>query len=138
MDRIHDGKTIQTLYKNDDIEADIDDLGCDGEGIAHIDGYTVFVPYALPGERVRAHIVLAKPTFAVGNPAVAEYRRDSRYAGECGGKQTARTAFCRGESKPLRFQFGNQTHGKLLQFLIHRWGGISGRPASCLQRRPPP
>jgi len=31
-----------------------------------IGGYTVFVRYALPGEKVRALIILAKPTFAVG------------------------------------------------------------------------
>ncbi|MDE6398212.1 MAG: 23S rRNA (uracil(1939)-C(5))-methyltransferase RlmD, partial [Clostridiales bacterium] len=43
-----------------------DGIGYEGEGIAHINGYTVFIRYALPGEKVRAVIILAKPTFAVG------------------------------------------------------------------------
>ncbi len=79
------------LCKNDVIEADIDDIGCDGEGIAHVDGYTVFVPYALTGERVRAHIILAKPTFAVAKLLAVLRASPDRCApfcpvfGKCGG-----------------------------------------------------
>ncbi|MCI8596519.1 MAG: 23S rRNA (uracil(1939)-C(5))-methyltransferase RlmD [Clostridia bacterium] len=54
------------LKKNDVIEIEIDGIGCNGEGIAHVGGYTVFIRTALPGEKVRAVIILAKPTFAVG------------------------------------------------------------------------
>lgn len=54
------------VKKNDVIEIDIDDIGYDGAGIAHVGGYTVFIGYALKGERVRALIILAKRTFAVG------------------------------------------------------------------------
>ena len=53
------------VKKNDIVEADIEDLGYEGEGVAHIGGYALFVPFALPGERVRAHIVLVKPAYAV-------------------------------------------------------------------------
>lgn len=54
------------VNKNDIIETEIDGIGYGGEGIAHINGYTVFIRYALPGEKVRALVILAKPTFAVG------------------------------------------------------------------------
>lgn len=54
------------VKKNDVIEIDIDDVGYDGAGIAHVGGYTVFINYALKGERVRALIILTKRTFAVG------------------------------------------------------------------------
>ena len=34
----------------------INGLGHSGEGVGRIDGFTVFVRYALPGERVRARL----------------------------------------------------------------------------------
>ena len=53
------------VKKNDVIEADIDGVGYEGEGVAHLGGYAVFVPFALPDERVRAHVIMVKPSFAV-------------------------------------------------------------------------
>lgn len=44
----------------------IRDLGVHGEGIGSADGFTVFVPGALPGETVRARITLVKKSYAVG------------------------------------------------------------------------
>ena len=35
--------------KNDEIVITIEDLGKDGEGIGHVDGYALFVKGALPG-----------------------------------------------------------------------------------------
>ena len=53
------------LKKNDIVEIEIDDLGYDGEGIAHVGSYAVFIRYALPRERVRALVIAVKPTFAI-------------------------------------------------------------------------
>ncbi len=54
------------VNKNDEIEVEIIDYGTDGEGIAKIDGYTIFVIGALKGEIVRIHItkVLMSHAFA--------------------------------------------------------------------------
>ena len=39
-----------------EIELTIERLGNLGQGIARVDGWVVFVAYALPGERVRARV----------------------------------------------------------------------------------
>ena len=44
----------------------IRDLGVHGEGIGSVDGFTVFVHGALPGEMVTAGITLLKRSYAVG------------------------------------------------------------------------
>ncbi len=54
------------VQRNDDIALTIDALGAEGQGIGRVDGYAVFVPGALPGERVRAHIIKAGSGFGVG------------------------------------------------------------------------
>lgn len=53
------------VKKNDVIETDVDGIGFEGEGIAHVGGYTVFIPFAIPSERVRALVIFVKPTYAV-------------------------------------------------------------------------
>lgn len=53
------------LAKNQEIEIDIVSLGSEGEGIGKTeDGMTVFVTDALPGDKVLAHIVKVKKTYA--------------------------------------------------------------------------
>ncbi|NLO64731.1 MAG: 23S rRNA (uracil(1939)-C(5))-methyltransferase RlmD [Clostridiales bacterium] len=52
------------MKTGDTIELKITDIGSNGEGIGHNEGYTVFIPFALPGETVRAKINYAKKTLA--------------------------------------------------------------------------
>ncbi|MGP1585325.1 MAG: 23S rRNA (uracil(1939)-C(5))-methyltransferase RlmD [Schwartzia sp. (in: firmicutes)] len=52
---------VGTLY-----EMTVERLGHSAEGVGRIDGFTVFVPGALPGERVRLKIVAVKKNYAVG------------------------------------------------------------------------
>ncbi len=54
-----------TLNKNDVIEAVIEDMGMNGEGIARVEGAVVFVRGAITGERVRAKIIHAGKTYCV-------------------------------------------------------------------------
>ncbi len=54
------------IAKNDEIELTIDALTGEGQGIGRIDGYAVFVPGALVGERVRVHIIKITASYAVG------------------------------------------------------------------------
>jgi len=45
---------------------EITGLGHSGEGVGRFQGFTVFVPYALPGERVDALISVVKKNYAQG------------------------------------------------------------------------
>ena len=51
------------VKKNQDFELTIETFGNSGEGISHIDGYTLFVSGALPGERVRVAVTKAKKNY---------------------------------------------------------------------------
>ena len=48
------------LKKNEEYILYIDDMGKDGEGIGHIEGYALFVKGALIGEKVRVSIMKMK------------------------------------------------------------------------------
>lgn len=49
--------------KNQTVIADIVGLGHEGEGVGRVDGFTLFIPGALPGEKVRALVVKVKKQF---------------------------------------------------------------------------
>ena len=69
------------IKKNDEFEADIIDYGSDGEGIAKIDGYTIFVKGALKGEKCKIHITkaLQNHAFATVSQIIKKspYRKES-------------------------------------------------------------
>jgi len=50
--------------KNDILVIDITDIGTDGEGIGKMDGYTLFVKDALPGDKAKVKIMKAKKNYA--------------------------------------------------------------------------
>lgn len=70
--RIHEAYTVA-----------IRDLGVHGEGIGSVDGFTVFVPGALPGETVTAEITLLKKSYAVGKLLSIEQESPFRTVPEC-------------------------------------------------------
>ncbi len=63
------------LKKNQEITLKIDDLGNNGEGIGHVDGYALFVKNALPGETIRARIMKCGKSY--GYARVMEVLEDS-------------------------------------------------------------
>lgn len=52
------------VEKGKSYEIEIHTLGTSGEGVGRYEDFTVFVPYALPGEKVRAVITEVKKTYA--------------------------------------------------------------------------
>ena len=54
------------LSKGQEFSLEIDDMGTDGEGIGHKEGYTLFVKDALVGDVVRVKVIKAKKKFGYG------------------------------------------------------------------------
>ena len=67
---------------NDELELKIENLGSNGEGVAHLP-FTVFVPGALPGETVRGKIILLKKNYAVAKLLQALTPSDERVQPRC-------------------------------------------------------
>lgn len=81
------------MQPNQTIELNIIDLGMEGEGIGKYEGYTFFVPYALPGEVVKAKITHLKKGKNLGYATLKEIVAPSNNRvqtpcnrfGRCGG-----------------------------------------------------
>ena len=71
------------LEKNQIYEATITDYTTEGQGIAHIDGITVFIPNAIVGERVRVRIETLRKTWAAGKITEILEKSPHRVSREC-------------------------------------------------------
>lgn len=77
----------------DHVLLEITDLAFGGEGVARLGEFVVFVPFALPGERVEAKLTEVRPRFARGMVSRRWTHSPERvaprcpYFGECGGCQ---------------------------------------------------
>lgn len=92
-------KTHQPVEQGRMYDIAVRDLGIHGEGIGETEGFTVFVPGALPGETVQARIDTVKKSYALGTlsavkeaspyrtePVCPAYRR-------CGGCQISHLTY---------------------------------------------
>ena len=50
----------------DEVLVTIHGIGSSGEGVGRVEDFTVFVPFALPGETVKVSINMVKKTYATG------------------------------------------------------------------------
>ncbi len=58
--------TFQIPVKvRDRIELNVENLASSGDGVCHFQGYTLFVPSGLPGDRVRVSVTKTTPRFGV-------------------------------------------------------------------------
>ena len=53
---------MEEYKKNDLVKVTIEDIGSEGEGIGKVDGFTLFVKDAVPGDVVTAKIMKSKKT----------------------------------------------------------------------------
>lgn len=54
------------IEKNQELEVQISGIASEGQGIARVNGFVVFVPFAMEGEIVKIHIIKVTKSFAVG------------------------------------------------------------------------
>lgn len=86
-------KTFTKIKKNDKCIVDILDYGYNGEGIAKIDGFTIFIPFSIVGEQVEIVVILVKKDFAIGKiinilkPSINRVSAPCPYFKLCGGCQ---------------------------------------------------
>ena len=71
------------LKKNEEYIVDIIDNGFQGEGIAKIDGITVFVDQALKGEKIKIKILKVQTNFAYGKILEILEKSNNRINEEC-------------------------------------------------------
>ena len=77
----------------------IDDLAYGGEGVGRADGYVVFVPGGLPGDRLQVRLVQARSRFgrgaieAVLEPSPQRVEAPCPYFGHCGGCRLQHVAY---------------------------------------------
>jgi len=71
------------VEKNKEYEINIDNLGSRGEGVGRIEGFTVFVEGAMPGERVLIKIVKVTRSYAYGKLMHIIQRSSNRVEPKC-------------------------------------------------------
>jgi len=63
MTETQETRTAPPVEKNDEVLADIVGISHDGDGVGRVDGFTLFIRGALPGERVRAKVLKVKKQY---------------------------------------------------------------------------
>ncbi len=118
------GKDVGVFTKNQIVPVTIEDISDTGEGIGHVDGFTLFVSKAVPGDTVRARIIKAKKTYAIAKaeeilePAPGRVMPECPVAGSCGGCQLSY----------LSYKSQLELKQKKVEDCIRRIGGFADVP----------
>ena len=79
------------IKKNDEFEITIKRFGANGEGVGEVDGKVVFVPFALPDEKVLVHVIKDEKSFVIAKlkeiivPSKDRVCAPCKFFGKCGG-----------------------------------------------------
>lgn len=71
------------LCVGESVQLNIERLTSDGEGVARYQGFTVFVPGALPGDQVKAQVISVKPKYGRALPSRIISSSNQRVAPLC-------------------------------------------------------
>lgn len=79
------------VQKNDELVVTIESLTSEGQGVARVEGYAVFIVGALVGEEVKAHVIKVMPSYAIAKaieikkPSPDRVRPACPVFAQCGG-----------------------------------------------------
>jgi 23S rRNA (uracil1939-C5)-methyltransferase len=110
--------------RGDVLSLTIDDLAFGGEGVGRADGYVVFVPGGLPGDRLRVRLVQVRTRFGRGSieevlePSPQRVEAPCPYFGRCGGCRLQHVAY------PAQLAFKS----KQVADALERLGGLRDVP----------
>lgn len=108
------------VEKNEEVELQIEDLNHEGFGVGRVQGYTLFVKGALPGERVAALVVKVKKGYGyarlleVLQPSPERMQPRCPVYGKCGGCQL----------QHLSYKAQLEYKHRLVQENLRRIGGL--------------
>jgi 23S rRNA (uridine2552-2'-O)-methyltransferase len=57
------GRLTAPVREGDQVQVEITDTGSEGDGVAHVEGYTLFVPGSEEGETVPVTVTEVKPNY---------------------------------------------------------------------------
>lgn len=122
------------VEKNKEYEFYIEGMGFQGEGVGKVEGFTVFVPGAIRGEKVRAKILKVDKRFAFGKLIEIVEKSELRVKPKCGIYEKCGGCQIQHMSYPMQLQFKKQRVidaveriGKLNDVIIHDTLGM-GNP----------
>src|SRR5712671_2323256 len=106
---------------SDELQLSIEKLVYGGDGLGHAGGNTVFAPFVLPGEEIRAEVtsrkkklVWAKP-LAILKPEAARVKPVCPHFGVCGGCHYQHAAY----SSQVNYKI------EILRETLSRMGGVN-------------
>ena len=104
------------IKKNQEYIVDIVDNGFEGEGIAKIDGFTIFIPNAIKGERVKILIVKVLTSHAFGK--ILEILEKSQYRIESDCSTYKRCGGC--NLRHIKYEQTLKTKQNAVQNLVNK------------------
>ncbi|MBR1735493.1 MAG: class I SAM-dependent RNA methyltransferase, partial [Firmicutes bacterium] len=110
------------IEKNKRYRIDIDSLGTNGEGIGKIDGYTVFIEGALPGETIDALMLKVNKNYGYAKiveiEKVSEKRTEPkcRFYKKCGGCNL----------QHIKYEYQLEFKRDKVKYNLERIGGFEG------------
>lgn len=121
------------VVKNQIIEVTIDDLTHEGAGVAKIEGYALFIPKALPGERAKVKVIKVNKGYGFGRLIEVVEKSSDRVEeapcpifDQCGGCQLQHFSY-EGQLKQKRKQVSDvlERIGKLTDVVVHPTLGMN-------------